>query len=313
MTDPTDDEKKRRDLARAEAFAQSFKTKLELDPQFRAQMTEMVARVASAMLQIREQFQAVATNVANGFLAFQRNIGLVAEHVAPVLKNLLEGFRQLPEAMRRAALALAQEGWFISPDMPLTEPIEAATLVLDGKAVEAESLLANYFESRLDEIEATLVAALPQRAKLISSAFAAHREGKFELAIPVLLAQTDGVCIDIADRALFMSERGRKKGDSRRPGTAPFVEGFQNDALWSALLSPLGQALPINFTEAERGDDFTGLNRHTVLHGEALDYGTKVNSLKSISLLSYSVWVLTHSKEALVKALEKGLTPTDQQ
>ena len=295
MTEPIDDEKAQRDLARAEAFPKSFKTKLELDPQFRAQMTEMAGRVALAMLQIREQFQTVAINVANGLLAFQRTIGLAAEQVAPILKSLLEGFRQLPEALRHAALALAQEGWFISPNMSLTEPVEAATLVLQGKSVEAEQLLAGYFGARLDEIESTLAAALPQRAKLISSAFSAHREGRFELAIPVLLAQTDGVCIDIAEGALFMSERGRKKGD-RRPGTAPFVEAFQNDALWSALLSPLGQALPISFTEAERGETFSGLNRHMVMHGESVDYGTKINSLKCISLLSYATWVLRDSK-----------------
>ena len=134
----------------------------------------------------------------------------------------------------------------------------------------------------------------PSSNFLISSAFKAHREGRFELSIPVLLAQTDGVCVDIAEGAFFMSEKGRKKGD-RRPKTAAYVKRFESDVLWSALLSPLGQALPINFTFDERGEDFKGLNRHLVMHGESNDYGTRINGLKCISLLSYATWVLRDS------------------
>ena len=34
------------------------------------------------------------------------------------------------------------------------------------------------------------------------------------------------------------------------------------------------------------------LNRHEVLHGESVDYGTEINSLKAISLLYYIASVL---------------------
>ena len=47
------------------------------------------------------------------------------------------------------------------------------------------------------------------------------------------------------------------------------------------------EALPLWASEYRRGDDFCGLNRHMVLHGESIDYGTKKNSLKTISLINY--------------------------
>jgi hypothetical protein len=55
----------------------------------------------------------------------------------------------------------------------------------------------------------------------------------------------------------------------------------------AAILSPLAETLPINASENERPRNFNGLNRHMVLHGESLDYGSKVNSLKAISLVNY--------------------------
>ena len=65
-------------------------------------------------------------------------------------------------------------------------------------------------------------------------------------------------------------------------------------------LHPLSIPLPLwmNRNErAERGDPCVGLNRHQVLHGESVDYGTEQNSLKAISLLSYLRWILSKTDE----------------
>jgi len=63
------------------------------------------------------------------------------------------------------------------------------------------------------------------------------------------------------------------------------------------FLRPISLELPINASEkareriaAERGwPAWNELNRHQVLHGESVDYGTRLNSLKAISLLNYLV------------------------
>jgi hypothetical protein len=60
----------------------------------------------------------------------------------------------------------------------------------------------------------------------------------------------------------------------------------------AALLSPLAQTLPIGASERQRNEEFIGLNRHMVLHGESLNYGNKINSLKAISLINYVAHVL---------------------
>ena len=53
------------------------------------------------------------------------------------------------------------------------------------------------------------------------------------------------------------------------------------------MLSPLAESLSISMSKHERPEGFDGLNRHMVLHGESLDYDTRENSLKAISLIGY--------------------------
>ncbi len=53
------------------------------------------------------------------------------------------------------------------------------------------------------------------------------------------------------------------------------------------MLSALKEHLPITKSAYEREAGFNQLNRHQVVHGESLDYGTETNSLKAISFLFY--------------------------
>ncbi len=67
--------------------------------------------------------------------------------------------------------------------------------------------------------------------------------------------------------------------------------------LEAAFLSPFAETLPISASEDERDDRFSGLNRHMILHGESLDYGTRINSLKAISYINYVTQVLKMDDE----------------
>ena len=42
---------------------------------------------------------------------------------------------------------------------------------------------------------------------------------------------------------------------------------------------------------------FIDLNRHAVMHGESLDYGSEENGLKAVSLLNYVSYILSEDPE----------------
>lgn len=290
-----DAEDNNRYLVTTTTLLAEFKARLESDPEFRKQVHDAAEAVAIGIERMRSVLASVGEQVANGIVAFRSACAGVIEQAAPVLADLAAAFKLLPEAMQTAISALAEEGWFISPGTSLSEPAQAAKLFLAGERKKGNRHLVSCFQRNLDDIEKAIVEALPGRAALISSAFAAHRCRQFELAIPVFLAQADGICSDLADGSLFQSERSNRKARAR-PETAAFVDDFEHDMFWRILLSPLGRKIPLNFTANERPENFTGLNRHLVMHGESLDYGTEINSLKCISLLTYLTWVLRDSK-----------------
>ena len=197
------------------------------------------------------------------------------------VEALLRGIEEFPAQAKEGLLAMAKVGWYLDPNMPeatlrrVKDEIEALSLE------EVNAAFANYFRAELDRIEASLTANHPVRANLIASAFKAHRSGSFELAIPVLLAQADGISRDIAGCQLY----NRK--------WIGYVRRSALEEIEKAYFAPLTEDIPLWYSEQQRGAGHAELNRHAVMHGETVDYGTEENSLKAISLLNYVSYVLS--------------------
>jgi hypothetical protein len=210
--------------------------------------------------------------------------------ICPAFEQLQRSFRELPPRTQEALLLLGANGWYLDLEMPLPGLWELKKALSEGNVAEAEEALVEYFEDELEKIETSITERFPHRAHLIRAAFNAHRRQEYELSIPVLLAQTDGICKEVVNQYLFIKQ-------NKKPSTAIYVDQIAADTYRAALLSPLAQTLPINASERERPAGFDALNRHTVLHGESLDYGSKTNSLKAISLVNYVAHVLEVEKE----------------
>jgi hypothetical protein len=173
----------------------------------------------------------------------------------------------------------------MDPEMSHQSLLELKDALSEGNVAEAEAALVEYFEERIAEMEESITRKFPHRSHLISSALGAHSKKEYVLSIPVLLAQVDGICKETVNKYLFMK-------NNKKPETAVYVASIATDTYMAALLSPLAEVLPISASNGQRPEGFSGLNRHTVLHGESLDYGSKINSLKAISLLNYVAHVL---------------------
>lgn len=268
---------------------------LALSNELRENLQKMQSEWVGAAKRLSESYRALAEALVPRASELLEQINAAARHIAPFLAQMKEVAEVAPPAYRQALLILGKHGWYLDREMSLSAPLDLALALKEGNVEEAERALAAYFDGRLDQIERFLAEAHPRRSKVLSSAFAAHRAGQFDLSIPVLLAQTDGICRDVAGQYLFTGPRGKThkaKGHGRRPGMAIYVDEVAGDAFLRALLSPLGETLPINTSESDRGEDWAELNRHMVLHGESVDYGTRINSLKAISLINYVVSAL---------------------
>ena len=214
-----------------------------------------------------------------------RHMGILIESwtrqlIEPALRFARWTQEQEPR-MHESLEALAERGWYLDPDISLGDiPWLASFIGEDPEAFDTN--MAEFIREGVNGIRTRLMESYPNRAPILADAFDAHGESRYSLAIPVFLAQADGFFQDsMSGKSLFVS--GERKSA---------VEEHHSSGFDTVLLLPLQKSLPIWQSRAERGEAFHALNRHQVLHGESLDYGTEENSLKAISLLSYLSWVL---------------------
>lgn len=215
---------------------------------------------------------------------------VLSEHrkeLGPALRTAIEVVQKFPEALRGSLHSLAMQGWYLDPEWPLPTSLELARQIADGSKEDVTRWLVDHYRSRIDALEEQLCSQHPKRARIFERAFAAHRAGHYELSVPVLLSQADGIAHDLCERELY----------SRRPDKG--LQGLidSQDALESLFASALAAPSPVNATKDERGQDFSGLNRHLVLHGIDVGYGSEENSLKALSLVNYVSFALRRRKD----------------
>jgi hypothetical protein len=162
--------------------------------------------------------------------------------------------------------------------MPADVFLGIGDLVEAKDKVQIDETLADYFRSQCNTIEGALTANSPDRARFISEGFAAHREGRYALSIPVFLAQADGISRELLGEEYFRYRRVRGRAEATIDAVTD--DWFLSSAL--RALIPEGQ-MRTHSSLREKGT----FNRHAVMHGEALDYDCELNSLKAASLLTF--------------------------
>lgn len=207
----------------------------------------------------------------------------------PFVQTLEFIIDNMPEIAKQTILILGKNGWYISLDMPIKIPIKLSNKLLAGEKNEVDDLMSDFIDYHLDNIQNFIGDAFPKRSKLLLCAFNAHKKGQYELSIPIFLSQSDGICYELIGYQLYSKK-------NRIPKTAEYVEKFALDSFYASILEPLRVPMPISANLNERKENTTSLNRHQILHGEIVNYGTRVNSCKAISLLNYICSVVKSSQ-----------------
>jgi|WetSurMetagenome_2_1015567.scaffolds.fasta_scaffold151461_2 hypothetical protein len=180
-------------------------------------------------------------------------------------------------------MLLARAGWYPHGSMSVGLVRDLVSEIKKGNYVGADEKMAFFLEKAYENMKKEVLTNIPNRHDVLEKAFQAHESGEYILSVPIFLIQSDGICFDMIKEQLYV-----KKGDRRK--IAVIVDKIDVGVVTKALLSPLAEIIPLTADANERrGPNYPrgALNRHQVLHGESVDYGTKTNSFKSISLLNY--------------------------
>ena len=202
----------------------------------------------------------------------------VYRQIAHDLHQAISRANTEPDELSQSIICLANHGWYVDPNWQYSLPERIAKKIADEGYNSVEPMICSYFDNHTATICNRLVYLFPKRTSIIESAFSAHRQQNYELSVPVLLIQADGIAKEIFENYLFIS--------SERKKIAKFEESLLKFHMIQPLIAALASDTTLTSSAKKRGENFVGLNRHLVLHGDSVDYSTRANSLKCISLLS---------------------------
>lgn len=237
----------------------------------------------------REKFSSVLANTLEegfrkwGFSSFSDfietlNKGAIA--LVEYLKFFLNQQEELCNLIKIPIGLLSEVGWYPSWYMTDSDTVNAAILLKENRFNDLTCEMEKFYKEHESDIEDQICKNFPSRSRIIKTAFKAHHREEYELSIPIMLAQADGICLQLIQKSLYSKKEGL-------PITSEFAEQFTNDAFHSAILEPLRRVGEISANTRDLVNPSKSLNRHGILHGTIVDYATKENSYKAVSLLSY--------------------------
>lgn len=170
-------------------------------------------------------------------------------------------------------------GWFFDYDLPIDSHtfkiFKEEIYLLDGYMIMC-------FDDNIAGIETLLVDRFPERSKIITTAFKAHREQNYETSIPLLLIQTDGMFRDITNKELFS-----KRENQRAELILNEIDENERDRLKFTVLSIFKRYKQLSASFSNYKEFPFMLHRNLVLHGYQNDYANKTNAYKAISLINF--------------------------
>ncbi|MEO8905497.1 MAG: hypothetical protein ABI488_23520 [Polyangiaceae bacterium] len=191
--------------------------------------------------------------------------------------------RRMHKDTRTSLTVMASHGWYADPTWIAGAERYIADLLTERPRAEMDAELCDLIEEAAPASLSALEASFPRRARFFAAAFQAHARREYALSIPVLLAQADGICDEIHGVQLHSKKDG-----------AFALAAKLDSATARPHLTPLLESHPISWNVGERRKrpGSLVLNRHTVLHGESVDYDTRANSCRAISYLRFVAWML---------------------
>jgi hypothetical protein len=244
----------------------------------------------------------VGAQIGEAFTQLQKNW---EQAIGPMLEDLHRGYearlKAYPNLSPRLEI-LAKKGWFISLFFGLSEFDQIAMAVGETDDNGLESILSKTYSESIEEHVASILHEFPEREFVIKPALNAHLRGEYALSVPVFFAQADGIAHATIGKHIFSGTK--EKGDHISSFATAEIEKLKEQdcdnsfdlfrLIHLALWQPLTDHQPIAYNPRKReAENYDGLNRHMVMHGESLDYATEENSLKAFSFLSYTASLLS--------------------
>lgn len=211
------------------------------------------------------------------FRAYENSSKILQEF----FKRAQDHINKLPEYL----YSLSLYGWYLdfNSDFDLTSTL--IKYVNEQNSEKINEILIDYYKSQFTYIFKKLEERHVNRKEIFKQIKFAYDNQHYYLAINSILTQIDGITYDFSKERLYFFSNEKKKGITK-PKISNDIS-ISNDMLVKAFCSPIQNKTPIISKISELNQFPSNLNRHEILHGMKVDYGSEENCLKCISLITY--------------------------
>ncbi len=210
---------------------------------------------------------AVTPEIVEAFKRISADYSAIHTHLQPILEQVGKNLKTFADRLPNDLKTLASHGWYVSSSSIPTDIYEVVNYLNKGEFTTADDTLSISFQEELDPIISRASRLYPERECVLNEAKKAHHMGMYFASTALFLSTADGIVNGI----LFSLDK------LTRAKVNP--DDFQKLFL---------QVIPIN-ESMHSGQKKRYLNRNGVMHRYDTTYGTKINSLKALSLLGYII------------------------
>ena len=201
----------------------------------------------------------------------------------------------LPNDIEGESVKLMNRGWFVwFLDGYMDDLVEKMKSLINKSEEDQDQHMAQYVAENLRKFKDELLSSYPSRKGQIEDGFSTHESGAYFSSIPTMLALSEGIGRDLYPGIGLFAKQQRKPKTNDIFDSVSSLEVFEE-----AVLKPLRVASDVTKTINNPTNEEKKLfNRHLIMHGNSDQYGSKMNSLKAISLVFFVHKSLSHLKSA---------------
>jgi hypothetical protein len=246
-----------------------------------------IAEQNQRIINITQQFTRIndSINKIKNIIPQPKLINFPAFEQAQRLDRIRENINLFNKMIPEYLVDIASYGWFLDFQTELHLPRTLANYIKNNEIKELDTYLIKYYTDEFEEKINNLSKSHPKRLKIFNELKIAHDNEYFNLGIPLILSQIDGICYDYTKKLFFIKNK-KNENNPYLPEVSNELTVISGEFL-KAFLSPFLHKTPISAREQDLESFPTAFNRHRILHGKDTDFGTKINFLKAFSLLSY--------------------------
>lgn len=190
----------------------------------------------------------------------------------------------------------SQKGWYLSPNIVSNYSLLEIEKMISKESIEGfENRLLKDSKCKIEEIINNCSNSFPNRAHFFKEIFDIYNLDYYNSIINLTYSQVDGICNDLWGLSFFDKNQNNyyklKLFEHTGSGIISIVKDQLNVKINEITQNSKDKSLQSNITSS--------YNRHLVLHGHSLNYGTKLNAIRAIYLLDFIEYLSKNLKSKL--------------